>query len=165
MIFLLRGLDLSNREGFVDRYLFEPAEAVISDRYLNKHLFQTPFLNPSNFGEINKIRDTILEIRVQNRVHHTVLDGENITKKRCQSVIEMGKRYMTPVIMISIDPPPLEHVLIMNNGVYPVDEVESKHKRYFNKLDHFYTEDLYNPFFRLIRLDPDYEVVYQNENS
>lgn len=166
MIILMRGTSCSGKGTFIrDNFGDEIKNHVLSSDQFRELLCGTITEQRQNKMVFDTIR-MILENRLTNRVPLTILDSTHLRFKDCIEVVDLGKKYHTPVMVISIKPPSMEELKARNEarrddtGFYvPEGVLENHYNRYTASMEPFIKEAMYNEYFKFTEIDQEYEVI------
>lgn len=166
MIIVMRGTSCSGKGTFINKNFSDISQ---------NHIFSSDDFREMLFGSRsdqnnNKIVfetiNSIVESRLTSRVPVTVVDATHLRFKDCQSIVDLGKKYHTLVMVISIIPPTLDTLKERNEkrntmtGFYiPETVLEKHHNRYTASINPFIKEAMYNEYFKFTEVDQDYNVI------
>jgi len=166
MIILMRATSCSGKGTFIEKYFgHESSNHVLSSDNFREMLCGTVTEQTQNKIVFDTIR-MVLENRLRNRVPLTILDATHIRFKDCQDVVDVSKKYHTPIMVISIQPPSIEELKSRNfdrmkeTGFFvPEGVLEKHHHRYTASMAPFIKEAMYNEYLKFTEIDQDYNVV------
>lgn len=166
MIIIMRATSCSGKGTFIKaQFGDDMVNHVLSSDNFREMLFGTKTEQRKNHVVFEKIHE-VLEHRLSDRVPLTILDSTHLRFKDCAEVVELSKKFHTPIMVISIQPPTLDDLKRRNKkrqvetGFFVPETVLEKHyNRYFNAIDPFIKEAIYNDYFKFTELDQDYNVV------
>lgn len=166
MIILMRATTCSGKGTFIKSQFGEGmTNHVLSSDNFREMLFGTKTEQRKNHVVFATMYQ-VLEHRLIDRVPLTILDSTNLRFKECEKVLELSKKYHTPIMVISIQPPRVDELKHRNKkrqeetGFFVPESVIEKHyNRYFASIDPFIKEAIYNDYFKFTELDQDYNVV------
>jgi predicted kinase len=101
-----------------------------------------------------------------NRVQYTVYDATNLRIRDATAILNLAKKHKTPVTIISIEPPSIDELKRRNlernektGFLIPEHVFDSHHARYYNCIDQFHKEAVYNRLVTFVEIDQNYEVI------
>jgi predicted kinase len=166
MIILMRATSCSGKGTFIKKNFGEKnANHVLSSDEFREKICGTMSEQRQN-KKVFDMMYNILESRLTNRVPLTIMDSTHIRFADCQTVVELSKKYHTPIMVISIQPPSIEELKERNEsrmtqtGIYIPEDVLEKHlHRYSASMEPFIKEAMYNDYFKFTEIDQDYNVI------
>jgi predicted kinase len=171
MIIVMRGTTCSGKDTFAYTQFEGKENHILSSDNFREMLFGTKTEQRKNRLMFDTLYD-VLEHRLQCRVPFTVVNSTNLRFKDIDKVLELSKKYHTPIMVISIQPPSLSSLKERNKkraeetGFYVPETVIEKHyNRYFASMEPFIKEAIYNDNFRFTEIDQDYNVVRMVEGK
>ncbi|MDX1532693.1 MAG: AAA family ATPase [Nitrosopumilaceae archaeon] len=165
MIIIMRGTSCSGKDTFVYKEFEGFENHILSSDNFREMLFGTKTEQRKNRLMFDTMYE-ILEHRLSCRVPMTVVNSTNLRFKDIERVLELSKKYHTPIMVISIQPPTLDELKrrnkkrCNNTGFFVPETVLEKHyNRYFAAIDPFIKEAIYNDNFRFTEIDQEYNVI------
>jgi predicted kinase len=166
MIIVMRGASCSGKSAFIDQNFGDISKNHIFSSDDFREMLCGSRTEQNNNKLVFETMNNIVETRLINRVPLTVVDATHLRFKDCQSIVDLGKKYHTLVMVISIIPPELSRLKKRNEirnkftGFYvPETVLEKHHNRYTASIDPFIKEAMYNEYFKFTEVDQDYNVI------
>lgn len=166
MIFMMRGTTCSGKDTFIEKHFKDAFQdgAIFSSDMFRKMLCGDVHVQKYN-KQVFEMMHNIIESRLANKVAYTVYNATNLKMRDASNILELAKKYHTPVTIISIIPPELDELVRRNEercektGFYiPKHVIEKHHKQYFECLGPFIKEAENNSHVKFVEIDQDYEV-------
>lgn len=163
MILVLRGTTCSGKDTFINEH-FEPSMVLSSDEY--REILTGDRSNQKNNKDVFDLMYQVLETRLKNRVPCTVMNATHLKFKDCHTVVELSKKYRTPVMVVSIQPPKMEELKQRNRKrteetgfAIPEDVIDKHYHRYTECMEPFLKEAVHNRLFTFSEMDQKGNVV------